>query len=138
EIVAMLAALLPRLALDREHDEAFFRGTLSVASSTIELGRLRDLTSDPCMPEAAARAVGHFLERFASALEELAESHTDHPARLAPAEVMVAELRAALSAPPLESGPAGKTILRAAASLRFIADRFLIDRCYLEREFVED
>jgi hypothetical protein len=138
EIVAMLAALLPRLALDREHEEDFFRGTLSVASSTIELGRLRDLASAPYMPENAACAIEHFLERFAGALETLAESRTDRQTRLAEAEIIVAEVRTGLAAQPMESRAAAQAILRAAASLRFIADRFLIDRCYLEREFTED
>ncbi len=47
EIVAMLASLLPRLALDSRRDEDFFRGTLSMASTAAELGRLAELASDP-------------------------------------------------------------------------------------------
>jgi uncharacterized membrane protein YccC len=138
EIVAMLAALLPRLALDHQRDEDFFRGTLSVASSAIELGRLRQLKSAPAMPPDAAAAIANFLERYADALESLAASRADRRARVAEAESIVAELRANLSARGLAPDAAARSVLHAAASLRFIADRFTIDRVYLERRFVEN
>jgi uncharacterized membrane protein YccC len=138
EIVAMLAALLPRFALDRQRDEDFFRGTLGSASSAIELGRLVALQSDPDMPQNAARAIAHFLPRFAGALESLAASRANRQARIAEAEAIVAELRADLGARALERGAAARSILRAAASLRFIADRFYIDRGYLDRSFAEN
>jgi uncharacterized membrane protein YccC len=138
EIVAMLADLLPRLALDRKRDEDFFRGTLSVASSAIELGRLRDLSSDPGMPESAARDIETFLKHFAGELEGLAGSGTSHRADLVKAEAAVVQLRDDLSARASEPGPAAVSLLHAAASLRFLADRFGIDRAYLERDFSED
>ena len=138
EIVAMLAALLPRLALDRKRDEDFFRGTLSMASSAIELGRLRDLRSDPDMPESAARNIETFLGQFADRLESLAGSHASGQADLAKAEAAVIRLRADLFAQASEPGPAAVSLLHAAASLRFLADRFSIDRAYLERDFPED
>jgi uncharacterized membrane protein YccC len=50
EIVTMLTALLPRLALDHQRDEEFLRGTLGAASTAVELGRLAELGSDPAMP----------------------------------------------------------------------------------------
>jgi hypothetical protein len=138
EIVAALAALLPRLALDRPRDEGFFRGTLSMASSAIELGRLRELKADPNMPQNAARAIEHFLGRFADALEGLAGNHANNRIRVAEAEAIVTEMRAELSAQALEPGKAARSVLRAAASVRFIADRFTIDRAYLERHFAEN
>jgi uncharacterized membrane protein YccC len=138
EIVARLAALLPRLALDRQHEQDFFSGTLSAASSTIELARLRELASDPDMPPNVARAIAHFLARFADALQRLSGSDGDRQSCLAEAETIVAELRAAFSAQAVEPGPAARVVLRAAASLRFMEDRFLIDRSYLERRFAED
>jgi uncharacterized membrane protein YccC len=138
EIVAMLATLLPRLSLDRQHEQEFFSGTLSAASSAIELGRLRDLASDPDMPPAATRAISDFLERFSDALQQVAESNSDRRARLAVAEAVVAELHMALATQGLGPGLAARATLRAAASLRFLADRFLIDRSYLERRFAED
>jgi hypothetical protein len=138
EIVATLAALLPRLALDQKRDEDFFRGTLSVASSAVELGRLRELTSDPAMPQNAARAIAHFLERFAGALERLAGSRANPQGHLVEAKAIVADLHGDLSALAMEPGSAAGSVLRAAASLRFIADRFDIDPAYLERDFAED
>jgi uncharacterized membrane protein YccC len=138
EIVAMLAALLPRLALDRKRDENFFRGTLSVASSAIELGRLRDLRSDPDMPDSAARDIETFLEQLADRLESLAGRRTNRRADLVKAETAVVQLCANLSAQASEPGPTAVSLLHAAASLRFLADRFRIDRAYLERDFSED
>jgi uncharacterized membrane protein YccC len=138
EIVAMLATLLPRLALDRQRDEDFFRGTLSMASCAIELGRLAGHKSDSAMPQAATDAVERFLERFSAALEELAGCRADRQARLAEVEAIVAETRTDLSAQALEPGDAARSVLRAAASLRFVADRLDIDRAYLERSFAED
>ena len=138
EIVAMLAALLPRLALDRKRDENFFRGTLSVASSAIELGRLRDLRSDPDMPESGARDIETFLEQLADRLESLAGNATNRRADLVKAETAVVQLYANLSAQVSKPGPTAVSLLHAAASLRFLADRFCIDRTYLERDFSED
>jgi uncharacterized membrane protein YccC len=138
EIVATLAALLPRLALDRPRDEGFFRGTLSMASAAIELGRLRQLKSAPDMPPNAARAIEHFLGRFADALQGIAGNDANHRIRIAEAEAIVTDMRAELSAQALEPGKPARSVLRAAASLRFIADRFTIDRAYLERHFAEN
>lgn len=138
EIRAMLAALLPRLALDRQLDEDFFRGTLGAASAAIELGRLAKIAADPAMPEDAAEATRRFLARFASALEDLAADRAGRPARLAEAEAMVGAIGADLAARPLEPGPAARAVLRAGASLRFIADRFYLDRAYLAHGFAED
>ncbi len=138
EIVAMLAALLPRLALDRQSEEQFFRGTLGAASLAVELGQLAVLRSDPAMPEDAADALGRFLEQFAIALENLAAVGADRQMRLTEAEGIVAGIRANLSARKLEPGAAARAMLHAGASLRFIADRFYIDRTYLERSFAED
>ena len=90
------------------------------------------------MPQNAARAIAHFLPRFAGALESLAASRANRQARIAEAEAIVAELRADLGARTLERGAAARSILRAAASLRFIADRFYIDRAYLDRSFAEN
>jgi uncharacterized membrane protein YccC len=138
EITTTLAGLLPRLALDRQRDEEFFRGTLSMASTAIELGRLRELKSDPDMPQDEADAIGHFLKRFADALEGLGTRHSDHRVRLVETEAVVVELGAKLCAQTLVPGKAARSVLRAAASQRFIADRFTIDRAYLERDLAED
>lgn len=138
EIVSNLASLLPRLALDRERDEDYLRGTLSAASSAIELGRLNDLKSEPQMPVSAAHILEQFLGRFADALQKVASSRRSRRAGLAEAEAVVVEARASLHAQASVSGATAPHVLRAAASLRFIADRFEIDRSYLERKFAED
>jgi uncharacterized membrane protein YccC len=138
EIVARLAALLPRLAPDSRRDEDFFRGTLSMASAAIELGRIAELRSDAALPQNAADAIGRFLERFAVALERLAASRANRRECLEKAEAIVAEIRTKLSAETPESSAAARSVLRVAASLRFLADRFDIERAYLERTFAED
>jgi hypothetical protein len=139
EIVAGLTSLLPRLAPVHQREEEFLRGALSAASMAVELGRLADLGSDPAMPPAAGAALERFLERFAGVLESLAASRDDdRQARVAQAEGLVAEMRATLSALALEPGMAARALLRAGASLRFIADRFALDRAYLEYSFAQD
>jgi uncharacterized membrane protein YccC len=138
EIVAELAALLPRLALERRRDEEFFRGTLSAASLAIELGRLRDLRSDPDMPKRAARDIDTFLTHFADMLEGSIGSRASNRINLAKAEEAVAQLRADLAAQASRPGAAAAALVRAAASLRFLADRFWIDRAYLARDFYSE
>lgn len=138
EVRAMLAALLPRLALDRQRDEDFFRGTLGAASAAIELGRLAEVTADPALPEDAAKAIQRFLAPFASALEDLAASRAERRSRLAEIEAMVGAIGADLAALTLEPGPAARAVLRAGAALRFIADRFYLDRAYFEHGFAGD
>jgi hypothetical protein len=138
EIRAMLATLLPRLALDRQRDEDFFRGTLGAASVAIELGRLAEVAAEPALPEDDARAIRRFLARFAAALEELAASHAGRASRLVEAEALVGAIIADLAARTLEPGPEARLVLHAGASLRFIADRFYLDRAYLAHAFAGD
>jgi uncharacterized membrane protein YccC len=137
-IVEDLAALLPRLALERQGDEDFFRGSLSAASCAIELGRLVSLRADAALPRGVADSIGNFLERFAGALEGVTARDDDPRPRVAEAARLVAHLHAELAAQDLEPGATAIAILRAGASLRFIADRFSIDRAYFERSFVEE
>jgi uncharacterized membrane protein YccC len=138
EIIAMLIGLLPRLALDRQQDEDFFRGALGAASAAIELGRLRTRVSDPSMPPEAIRRIGIFLERFASQLETLSVRGGDRATAVAEAAAVVGQIQTDLSAEATEPGAAGRAVLRAGASVRFLADRFGLDRAYLARQFAED
>jgi uncharacterized membrane protein YccC len=137
EIVAALAALLPRLAPYQQRDDDFFRGTLGAASSALELGRLIELRSDPNLPGDVAAALGRFLEQFASALEAVARDRAGRESALVKCEAIVTEMRAILSSLPLAPGPNARSMLRAGAALRFIADRFYIDRAYLGRGFYD-
>lgn len=137
-IVGMLANLLPRLALDRQRDEDFFRGTLAASSCAMELGRLAEVAADRATPPEAAATLTGFLAGFAEALERMARSRGDRVARVAEAEALVTGARAALAAQmPAAPGEAARAVLKAGASLRFIADRFDIDRAYLARSFAE-
>ena len=85
-----------------------------------------------------ARSIDDFLGRFAGALEGVTAQGDDPRARVAQAERHVADLHAELAAQVLAPGAAAGAILRAGACLRFLADRFVIDRAYFERGLVED
>lgn len=134
-IRTLLAALLPRLALDRQRDEDFFRGTLGAASLAGELGRLGEVAADPAFPAPIAQTLQRFLGRFAIALERLAASGADRQACVAQAERIVSEMTADLAAHELKPGMPARAVLQAGAALRFIADRFTLDRAYLEHGF---
>lgn len=135
EIVSLLAALLPRLTLSQQRDEDFFRGSLGVASSCIEIGRLRVLSRDAAMPPDAAAGIAAFLEAFAATLERLGVAARDDQAALAAAEAAIEALRADLAGRSIAPGEAATALLQAGASVRFLADRFTIDRAYLARRF---
>lgn len=137
-IVDMLAELLPRLSLDRPGDENFLRGALGAASTSLELGRLNRLRRDPLLPPDVAALLAGFLPRFAAALEAMPRAGDRRAARLAEAEAAVRSARAALASLPLAPGPAAALSIRAGASLRFISDRFDIDRAFLARPQAED
>lgn len=138
EILAMLGVLLPRLALDRAEEEDFLRGGLGAASASVELGRLARAGKDPAMPPAAAQAISDCLARFAELFEKLPLAETDRSAVLRQAEALIAQTRHALAALVLEPGsPAAGAAVRAGASLRFIDDRFGIDRPFLLRSFAD-
>ncbi|WP_334176460.1 FUSC family protein [Pseudoxanthobacter sp.] len=136
EVLALLMALLPRLATGRPGDDDFLRGTLGAASAARELGRLAGLARDPAMPPAVAAALGKGLEAFAAALASLADPGRDVDAALSEARAAVSGLRSAFAGQPLPPQPAARArLLSAAAGLRFIDDRFDIDRPFLERRF---
>ena len=138
EIVAMLAGLLPRLSLDRQGEEDFLRGTLGAASTSLELGRLNRLRRDADLSIEASVIIARFLDQFAAELERLPEAGDTIGTRVAAAQATVRAALEALAALPLEPGsPAAALNVRAGASLRFIADRFDIDRAFLVRSFGE-
>ncbi|MDQ0511382.1 FUSC family protein [Ancylobacter amanitiformis] len=138
EIVDMLAQLLPRLSLDRSGDEDFLRGTLGAASCALELGRLHRLRLEPALPAEADETLARFLTRFAAVLETWPRAGARLPDAVAEAEATVATARAMLEALTLAPGSAAAALtVRAGASLRFIGDRFSIDRAILTRSFRE-
>ncbi|MBS7543294.1 FUSC family protein [Ancylobacter oerskovii] len=135
EIIAMLAQLLPRLSLDRRGEEEFLRGTLGAASVSLELGRLNRLRRAPGLSAELAGILDDFLTAFPAELEGLS-SAGGGPAGVSRAETCVRAAGAALAALPLEPGAPGAALnLRAGASLRFIADRFDIDRAFFAHAY---
>lgn len=138
ETVGALADLLPRLALARPGEDEYLRGTLGAASTALELGRLRRLLAVPELAEETRVLVAGFLDRFAAELAGFPEAGAALPERIAAAEALAHETQAGLAglALPVGSKAAGLN-LRAGASLRFIVDRFDIDRAYLLHAFGE-
>jgi uncharacterized membrane protein YccC len=135
EIFATLAGLLPHLDLAKPGDETMLRGSLGAASVSMELWRLHDSKDDPAMPALAHDAVAACLDRLADAFGRLPERRSRRADILAEAEAALAVARAVLAALPLAPGTPAGVVLRAAASLRFIADRFEIDRSFLLGSF---
>jgi uncharacterized membrane protein YccC len=139
QIVDMLADLMPRLSLDRADEEDFLRGALGAASTSLGLGRLNRLRREPDLPQEASVILATFLTSFAAALEALPQARRQRADQLANAEAAVREARAALAGLPLEPGSVSAALtVRAGASLRFIADRFDIDRAFLARSLAEE
>ena len=103
----------------------------------MELWRLHDRKDDPAMPPPARAAIDACLDHLARAFSLLAERGAKRPEIVGDAEAAVLTARAALAALPLEPGsPGAHAVVRAAASLRFVADRFGIDRPFLLRSFI--
>lgn len=138
DIVDRLSPLLPRLSLDLQREEDFLRGTLGAASMSLELGRLNRVRRNPDLPPETLAIITDFLTRFAAALEHLQRAGRDIAREVDTAGAIVREARAGLAALPLPPGTPGAALtLRAGASLRFISDRFDIDRAFLTRSFEE-
>jgi uncharacterized membrane protein YccC len=136
DIFAVLGGLLSRLDLDKPGDETLLRGALGAASTSMELWRLHDRKDDPAMPAPARAAIETCLDHLAGSFSRLAERGAKRPEIVADAESAVLAARATLAALSLEPGsPAARMVVRAAASLRFIDDRFGIDRPFLLRSF---
>jgi uncharacterized membrane protein YccC len=136
DVLAILGGLLPRLDLDKPGDETFLRGSLGAASTSMELWRLHDRKDDPAMPPAAREALSACLDRLAAAYTQMSEDRGTRSDIVADAEAAVSATRAALATLQVAPGsPAARLVLRAAASLRFIGDRFGIDRPFLLRSF---
>jgi uncharacterized membrane protein YccC len=136
DILASLATLLPRLNLDKDGDEVLLRGLLGAASSSLELARLRREADNPAMPEVARAAVTGCLDRLATIYPRLADRGRDTDGLVSEAEGALAGARGDLDRLTLETGSsAARSVVRAAASLRFLADRFVLDRAFYRRTF---
>lgn len=134
-VFTVLAGLLPRLDLSRPREEELLRGCLGAGSNGIELARLSRTAADPATPPAIAAALRPWLATMAGLYDALPATH-DRPARLAEAVAATRALHdqlVALAVPP--GSPQAGIAVRAAASLRFVADRFDSDRPFLLRTF---
>ncbi|SKA38133.1 Uncharacterized membrane protein YccC [Enhydrobacter aerosaccus] len=134
-VLSILAGLLPRLDLTRPREEELLRGCLGAASNGVELARLGGLARDPLTPPAIAEALQPWLVLMAGFYETLPTAR-DRAARLAEIAAATRTLHdrlAALAVPP--GSPQAGSAVRAAASLRFVADRFDTDRPFLLRTF---
>lgn len=138
DILASLAALLPRLDLGKDGDEALLRGLLGTASSSLELARLRRETANAAMPYTARAAITACLDRLAELYLLLADRRSDAAALVGEAEASLAATRRCLDELQLEAGSAAaRSVIRAAASLRFLADRFDLDQAFYLRSFAD-
>ncbi len=138
EIISMLADLLPRLSLAHPSEENFLRGMLGAASTGLELGQLNRVERDPALPQDAMSIIAAFLRKFADEFNASTQTGLSPATHLAKAESLTKAASAALASLPLAPGsPAAALTVRAGASLRFIADRFDIDRPLLDLPFDE-
>jgi uncharacterized membrane protein YccC len=136
EIFATLTGILPHLDLDKPADEVALRGSLGAASVGMELWRLHDGIADPDLPAPARDAIAGCLEHLADAFAHLPGRRSRRADIIDEAAAKVAATRAVLAGIALEPGsPAARIVLQAAASLRFLSDRFEIDRPFLLRSY---
>lgn len=136
EITHLLGALLPQLSLARAGHDRLLRGLLACASSARELGRLRQVATDPSLPEPARRAIEGGLQRLAalfaawpsSAPSEAAPSGTVPPDA---ARDALAGMWMALEADDCRPGSrAAGLVVEAATCLRFLEDRLMRDHAF--------
>lgn len=129
-----LLKLLPRLDLTRDSDDDILNGTFGAASLSLELIRLRSRIDQAAFPADAREAGTACLSTLAGSFERLATA-SGAAARatiLDQAAASVATARAGLAA--LASKPDRADaieIAHALASLRFVADRLVLDRAFL-------
>jgi uncharacterized membrane protein YccC len=136
DILSILITLLPRLDLDRAAEETTLRGVLGSASMSVELARLHRCGNDPALPQAARDAITMCMQTLAGSFAKLVGGLPARGAVVAEAEASVAAARAALACVSVEPGSeAAREVLRAASSLRFVADRFNLDRPFLLGSF---
>ncbi len=130
EITHLLGALLPQLSLARAGHDRLLRGLLACASSARELGRLRQVATDPSLPEPARRAIEGGLQRLAALFAAWPSSA---PGATPPdaARDALAGMWSALEADDCRPGSrAAGLVVEAATSLRFLEDRLTRDHAF--------
>lgn len=134
-IVIAVGNLLAELDFSTAADEQILRGSFGAASMSLELVRLDHRLDDAALPEPARAAVAGCLAGLADAFERLHDHPRESGPILAEAKALVARTRDVLLALPRGADPATRSVVRALASLRFLADRLDIDRPFLTQEF---
>ncbi|MFK8251868.1 FUSC family protein [Ancylobacter terrae] len=133
EIVGLLADILPRLKLGSGNDEIFLRGMLAGASSALELGLLRRATTDPDMPAAGQEAIKRGLALLAAVLSRVPTLGARRDAAIDQAKAEISRMSASLEQLVPDAGsPSARCVVRAASSLRFLADRLHLDHAFLQ------
>ncbi len=135
----LLVELLPGLSLGRPDHDTMLRGMLASASSAVELSRLGRAGANASLPEPARRAIGQGLQSFAtlfaaSPFPARRRAHALEKARNTLAAMWSAF--AALDVPP--RSPAARAVVSAAASLRLLEDRFILDQAFLTLAFNDE
>ena len=137
-----LLKLLPRLDLTLDSDDEILNGTFGTASLSLELIRLNSRIGQPGFPGDGREAAAACLETLAHGFERLREPG-DAAARAGIVDGMAAAIAAArtrlagLATPPAAVAAAARgtaaaiELAHALASLRFIADRLVLDRAFL-------
>lgn len=130
EITHLVAALLPQLSLAHPGHDRLLRGLLACASSARELGRLRQATNDPSLPEPARRAIEDGLQRLATFFAAW-PSPASGATPLDAGRDALAGMWSALEATDCPQGSrlAG-LVVEAATSLRFLEDRLIRDHAF--------
>lgn len=129
-----LLKLMPRLDLTRDSDDALLNGTFGAASLSLELIRLGSRIDQPAFPADARDAVAACLAALAGGFERLlqADGAAARGRIVDEAASAVAAARTGLAALASAPGRSDAILLaHALASLRFIADRLVLDRAYL-------
>ncbi|MFZ5784418.1 MAG: FUSC family protein [Pseudomonadota bacterium] len=139
-ILLALLKLMPRLDLRRPADDELMNGSFGAASMSLELARLRARLASPSLPQDARSAIAGCLERLAAGIERLAATDTPSARGRIVDDCLAAvdATRTALAGGPRQVALPGTAVadgtndrLHALASLRFIADRLVIDRAFL-------
>ncbi len=133
DVLTISATLLLRLDLTQQREEELLRGCLGAASTCIEIGRIHRVSDATDLPPAIITAIRNWLGTIATMYQELQKPSLADPV-LTRGEAATRDLYGALAAAPVALGsPQARLMVRTAASLRFVIDRFDSDRAFLRR-----
>ncbi|MDF2619817.1 MAG: Fusaric acid resistance protein conserved region [Xanthobacteraceae bacterium] len=133
EIIGLSSSLLPRLNPRSSDNQIFVSGVLASASIALELGNLRRAAADPAMPEAARETLELGVSRLSNLFSRLPTMGAGSGAVRDEAGAEIARMWAALEQfSTVHGSPLGRSLLRAASSVLFLADRLQLDHDFLQ------